>query len=494
MISISELIKGSFIKDPADIFIGPRSISLARALENNDGLNDLILAQEVYGDDKNQTNFRKLKSRFNRRVLDELFYHINERFSNQKRSDVFIMLYKSYTSAMALKFTRLTKTYGEVLEKNLKLAIKYDFIIQTFLFAKDLYAYHAFLFPDPKEMAKIKDIYMKAIFNLEQYNKVLLINGEMSHIYMQEKLNPTKKHIIRLNDCAKDLEYLQSLTNSFDIHSYGYDLRAYPLLVQKRFSEMLDLMNEAEDYFKRRGLDDHSVDFSIQFNRLLALLFLGKTQEAIDQANGLLSWLTFGGRMWFVIQNYNFVCHTLLGRYQDCVDIVEIVYEQKMLKTMESERALWELRLSLLQLNAEELGVKFTRPKSASLISSNQFLRRNKDLLKDKESLNLPYRIVEIFYLLEKKQINRIFDIIESLGQFKYRYLKDDDTYRSQCMIRLLEVMAKSSLHPVRTKALAEPLLKKMQKRDVVVEDVNVLPEILPYEQIWNLLMAKISK
>ena len=85
--------------------------------------------------------------------------------------------------------------------------------------------------------------------------------------------------------------------------------------------------------------------------------------------------------------------------------------------------------------------------------------------------------------------MGKVIDIIENLGQFKYKYLRDNDTYRAQCFIRLLEVLAKSNFHPVRVNYLAEPILKKMKTKEAIISSENAYAEILSFEEIWQRLI-----
>lgn len=494
MIPSPDLYKGGFIRDPYSIFHGERSLALLKVLDKKDVLNDRILAQEIYNTNEKYGSFRKLKSRYNHTILDELFYNTFDRFHSSNRNEMMVYQQKKYTTILVLKHTLLNEAYIKLLLSLKNEAEKIDNIVLLPLIYRDLYAYYAFIEPNFKEMQKIK---LKKKFYDEElviFNRVFEINGEMSFIYMTEKLNLSKESKRKMTEWERELEHLQNLSNGYDVQSFAYDLRAFPLLINKQYEQLLHLMNETEAFMSHKGIVDKSVDWTIQLHRLLAYFFLNRIDEAIAQSNIMTGWLTRGNRFWLLIQNYKFIAKSYNQDFQGCVEILEEVFMEDSLKIFKTDRSLWELRLAFFQLNQKELGIRFHGDFADKLISSNQFFRRNKELLRDKKSMNLPYRIIEIFYLIERGQFSKIADIIDSLYQFKYRYLKDDETYRSQCFVRLLEVLEKSSFHPVRTKLLAEPILKKMRKKDIVIDNESVFPEILPFEQVWNLMMIKITK
>lgn len=494
MLSYAELYQRKFVRDPYTFFWGEKSFELMKATERPDGLNDRVLAQEIYGDDENYNNFRKLKSRFNKRILDELFFNISERFNPTERNDFAILAMKKYITSLVLKHTSLVDVYAKIAEKLIKEAKNFDFSFILSMLSSDLYSYYAFINPNTKLMLKYRKIMEDSVRDYQFLNKTMMINGEISNIYINHKLNPNRDQLERVKELCEVLKDFQQQTTSYDIHSFGYDLRAYPLVVENKYEELLHLMIEAEEYFKVFPFTDKAIHWTIQLHRLMAYLFLGKISDAIHMCEHLLSWLTFGNRLWLLINHYYFIANSVNGNYQKCVDIIEIIFSSKALNSFPKEKPIWELRMAYFSINKDVLDVNLNASTSVKYITSAQFFRRNKQLLQDKRAMNLPFRIIEIFYLIERNDFNKVIDIIESLSQFKYRYLRDDETFRSQCFIRLLEVMSKCSFHPVRTKAHAAPILKKMLKKDVIIENENIFPEILPYEQIWNLLMIKISK
>ena len=138
MLSYAELYQRKFVRDPYSFFLGEKSFELMKATERPDGLNDRILSQEIYGDDENYDNFRKLKSRFNKRIMDELFFNISERFNPKERNDFAIMAMKQYITSLVLKHTSLNDVYVKIAEKLIKQAKNYDFAFLISMLSSDL--------------------------------------------------------------------------------------------------------------------------------------------------------------------------------------------------------------------------------------------------------------------------------------------------------------------------------------------------------------------
>jgi hypothetical protein len=58
---------------------------------------------------------------------------------------------------------------------------------------------------------------------------------------------------------------------------------------------------------------------------------------------------------------------------------------------------------------------------------------------------------MHIAFLLQRKDYNAIIDRTDSLNQYAYRYLRHDDSFRSNCMIKMVIQMTKADFQPVRT-------------------------------------------
>ena len=84
---------------------------------------------------------------------------------------------------------------------------------------------------------------------------------------------------------------------------------------------------------------------------------------------------------------------------------------------------------------------------------------------------------------------NKIIDKIDALTQYTYRYLNKDDTFRSNCFIKMLLQMVKADLHPVRTKTYTETLRKKLENSHLIIDERSAQVEIIPYDFLWDMII-----
>ena len=489
MLIPSRLNKKGLIQDPDYLFIGEKSHLFLKKLESEEHLNDRIIEQTIYGSMENNQTYRKLKSRFRRRLIDEIYYGTFEKFNNGSRNQVFAYLIKQYSVSQALKLELFTKAYISTIKEIHAKAIKFDMPEISQLTAQDLFYYHAFVEPNKKMMLKYKEEKEKIAEQMVFSERATVVNGELSHIYTQEKYNPSKEHRIIIKDRVEELIKLSKISDNFVLHYYRYDMCYYYYLVEKKYEEILELTLEAQDFYKKRQIQDKGFRWTLESNNILALIYLKKYEQASQEMEITFSWLTTGTRAWFHLSDFQFICYNLQSKFEKAADLINDVLTQPALKNFNYEILEWESRFILFSLLVTEKRIVEKLGELNYKLTPQRFLKKHSHLLKDKKAMNLTYRIVEIVYYIKSNKMGKVIDIIDNLGQFKYKYLKDNDTFRPQCFIRLLEVLAKSNFHPVRVNYLAEPILKKMKTKDAVISNENYFAEILPFEEIWQRLI-----
>lgn len=489
MLVPSRLNKKGLIQDPDYLFIGEKSHLFLRKLESEEHLNDRIIEQTIYGSMENNQAYRKLKSRFRRRLIDEIYYGTFEKFNNGSRNQMFAYLIKQYSVAQALKLELFTQAYISTIKEIHAKAIKFDMPLISKLTVQDLYYYNAFVDPDKKLMLKYKEEKEKIEEQVVFYDRAVVVNGELSHIYTQGKYNPSKEQRVIIKDRVEELIKLSKISNTFTLHYYRYDLCYYYLLVEKKYAEILELTYEAQNFYISRQIEDKGFRWTIESNNILALIYLKKYEQATKELEITSSWLTTGSRSWFHIRDFQFICYNLQSKFENAADLINDVLTQPALKNFNYEIIEWESRFILFSLLVTDQPVVEKIGELNYKLTPQRFLKKHSHLLKDKKAMNLTYRIVEIAYYIKSNKMGKVIDIIDNLGQFKYKYLRDNDTFRPQCFIRLLEVLAKSNFHPVRVNYLAEPILKKMKTKEAIISSENAYAEILSFEEIWQRLI-----
>jgi hypothetical protein len=117
-----------------------------------------------------------------------------------------------------------------------------------------------------------------------------------------------------------------------------------------------------------------------------------------------------------------------------------------------------------------------------------KFLNTTPVFSKDKRGINVSILLMHIAFLLQRKDYNAIIDRIDSLNQYAYRYLRKDDSFRSNCMIKMVIQMAKADFNPIRTARYTADLRKQLGHVTLAGSGENIEVEIIPFEVLWEIM------
>ncbi|MCC6282574.1 MAG: hypothetical protein IT262_18365, partial [Saprospiraceae bacterium] len=122
----------------------------------------------------------------------------------------------------------------------------------------------------------------------------------------------------------------------------------------------------------------------------------------------------------------------------------------------------------------------------------SKFFNEIEVLKKDKEGMNIPLIFLPVLIILAQKPSERTKEIpIEALEKYRQRWLANDMNRRSNSFLKLLIAFSQKEFTP----AAAEKKIKKeldiIKSETPQVAGQNFAVEIIPYETIWELLLAR---
>ena len=117
-----------------------------------------------------------------------------------------------------------------------------------------------------------------------------------------------------------------------------------------------------------------------------------------------------------------------------------------------------------------------------------KFLNTTPVFSKDKRGINVSILLMHISYLLQRRDYSSIIDRIDSLNQYAYRYLRKDDSFRSNCMIKMVIQMAKADFNPIRTERYTADMRTELGRVKLAGSGENIEIEIIPFEVLWSIM------
>lgn len=105
---------------------------------------------------------------------------------------------------------------------------------------------------------------------------------------------------------------------------------------------------------------------------------------------------------------------------------------------------------------------------------------------KDKRGINISILILQTIFLLQAKKYDVMIERIDALKQYCYKYLKKNDSYRSNCFIQMLIKLVEAHFHKVGAIRKANAYLQKLKAYPMEISLQTSEVEIVPYEDLWQ--------
>ena len=198
---------------------------------------------------------------------------------------------------------------------------------------------------------------------------------------------------------------------------------------------------------------------------------------------------------WFKYQELLLLLFLHAGEYQDAYDVFQRTVRHRRFKALpESIQQAWKIFEAYL-FYLHEIGR--IAPESGDPVFNRfrmaRFLNETPLFVRDKRGMNIPILIFQILYLILVRRYDETIDRIDALQKYASRYLKRDDTYRSNCMIKMLLQIPAASFHRAAVARHSEKFEKMLRAVPLDFARQSHDVEIIPYEALWEMALASLD-
>ncbi len=457
------------------------------------GLDDEEAMIEVYGK-KNIAAFSRLKVR----LKDVLIRAIILQNTAQDTSDIRLNeSINGYRYALAERLLLLRKSDYlaiELAEKAIVRSMKYHATENVLVHVRILIGHYGKVEYNKYKLAKYLDIqekylniYSWEIKSENFYHDLLRTEYQSLATANQETKNKAINYVAEL-DAVKDVRTYAFMLNRFRVKAAFYEY-------SKDFDSMLELTKDALKEFNHPEFRTGPTLISIYLRRIYAFIQTGLYSQAITLGKTEMDKLPAGSQSWFLLAHYVLKAQLYSEKYLDAAHLIKnIVDNPKFQKLGESYKELFHTTLGYIHLIVESGLIENNEVEQKNLpeFKLGRFLNATPVFSKDKRGINVSILLMHIAFLLLRKDFNGIIDRIDSLNQYVYRYLRKDDSYRSNCMIKMVIQMAKADFHPKRTERYTFDLYKLLNQVKITGSGENIETEFIPFEVLWQIMIKSI--
>ena len=442
----------------------------------------------------NKQAYNKLKNRLKQRLINTLFFIDVNKPSFTDYRKALHGVGKNWAAVILLLDRSARHTAIGIAETTLKTALKYDLTEFALLLARQITKHYAYLHPNRKKYLYYKKHVeeLKKVFDaemlVEDYYNI------MSREFNLSKSSKKKTHFEQLKLYCQELKELQKEIKSYRFNADTFQLLTYEKLLEKDYRGVIELSHQAKDFFESKPFKDLLGQILFNYDLIRSYLILHEFTNAekyLDENISLIKTFNFH---WFRCRNFKFILLTNTKRYQELNSLMLDVLESKALTKFPAFHESWLIKEAYINFLILVGRINPSRNKKLRAFSVNRFLNEVPIFTKDKRGLNVSILIAQLLFFILNKKENEIIDRLDSLNQYCHRYLKKDDTLRSNCFIKMLMKLPEANYNPIRVQRYVDKYYKVLSSTPAEISEQSSEVEIIPYEDLWEMVLGVLEK
>lgn len=497
LIALSKIISKQKVKQIDVLFdendLSPITKKFYSGLANSAIKTDSEAVEYLYGTDLVSSKYRKLKARLRDKLINTLFFIDIQQFS---RNDFDAFQVKSYFLLSAYRILRsrgYSKAAISLAERAFKLSIKFDLIDIAYFLSNEL-KYHYSVFEISKSKIKLytdaeNDLFEKFILERKAKNCFSYFGGliQRNADLIEDKVPP---------EIIEQLSEIESNINKMDMFEFNFFSRNalyFKAYLQNNIEKMAQVSESAVAYYERKKGFSKVGEFSFLQKLGLVYQMQKKYHGAIEVYQKAFKLNPGAGTLsWYNIRFHLFNAHLHLKEYQQAYSYLLEATSHKSFRTLNVlNKEPWILKEAYMHLLIKIGKVTEDKSKKQRLrpFRLSRFLNEVEHFSKDKRGLNIAVNIIHALFLFLQKKDDEFERRLDALGQYSFRYLRRDETLRSNAFIKMLQKLPDAGFHPLRVKRHTEKYYKRMVEAPIVIQENSKEVEIIPYEHLWEIVI-----
>lgn len=445
---------------------------------------------------QNHQTFQRFKHRFTERVKNYLFLIDTHSKRHQESDKLHVTLWKEVALAQILRKANNTENGFAIFMKTYHKAKQYEYIDIMANCIPPIVTYYSYFSPNKKK-------YQEALKE-KQYTSHHKRKGDLVRRYYDEV-----SHIASISDLAVELDlakmalhYYTELLDQFEegdmssfrvlasqIGSYGYltagspekaievTLNCIAYLHQKEYVDAVYWVFVYRDltdaYFKQQNYAE-----CLHYIRLL---------EELQRSHN---------HNFFRLKSVKFQILAFTRQYDELYILLHEVTSIRALKKNSVRAEQWQIKTAFVHFLADvgKIDKELIVEKPLNPFRLQRFINDIQHFSKDKRGMNIAVHVIQLLFYLKDKRYDKVSERLESLTQYSHRYLRNDDTLRSNCFIKMLLKLPEADYNPIRTKRYVAKYHQRLLARPLELSMQSSMVEILPYEHLWDIVLELITE
>lgn len=450
-------------------------------------------AQKLLNTDAKDSNYRKIRHRLMRQLVNTAFFIDLQQSLFTERNTAYVNCYRDFAAAQILLGRGASKAGAYILHQVLEQTIKFEFTELTAEVARVLRRQYARALGDRPQHQYFTQLHQQYEEKRRWEITAWDYHEQLIDHYITKRSPNEDVHRLA-NTYFKELFDIAPKIDTFQFYYYTYQIGIIKFFSVNDCINALLLSNAALDILQsRKNAANRPALFSTAMQKLVCLTQLRIFDEGRKTAEYCLEMTDEGSFNWFKVMEHYFYHQLYAHRYPEALALFTQAIQhprfQFLSNNVQDEWQLFGGYLHLLaalgQLPAAEV------EKTAGPIKIGQFTGEYKVLDKDKEGMNIPLIMLPVLFNLAAGNDLEYGRTVEALEKYRIRYLNNNLNRRSASFMKMLFALSERPFRQAAAdrKIAKEQAVLEAEKPQVAGQTFAV--EIIPYEDLWNLLEQK---
>lgn len=348
----------------------------------------------------------------------------------------------------------------------------------THVVANDLMIHYASIDVKPKLVKKYQEI---AHLQSDLADIEAKVKYHFSNVvrYCNTKVSFTPKIVEAFIHATEETWPLLS-PSLHHINRWIYTIRIFRFYSEYDYPNIISCCDLALANFPEDYKNIKAVRFLFNYYKAPALLAIGKLEEAKQVAKDANALMPKGNFNWHVMLLKRIVVCLHASDYQEAYDLYKAHQQKECL--YENIAEYWNIIRGYLYFLIKREKIE---PYANERFYLGKFLNEMPMYSKDKSGNNVNILIIQILVYMQRNQLGKIIDRIDSLKEYVRVYMRNPETMRAKAFIDMIIKMEQSYF--VKTAAIhkTEKLREKLNQTPIKLRQ-NLSIEIIPFAVLWE--------
>lgn len=451
-------------------------------------------ARHFTGANAKDPNYRKLRNRLIRQLINTSFFVDAQQSMYNERGKARFSCYRDYAAAYILWSKDATKASHYLFQQLLEQTIKFEFTELSADICRIL-RQQAALSPGDiishEKYSRLHRLYEdKRYWEAKAYD----YSENLIHHYITRRSPNNDVHLLA-SQYFDELFPLVEKVETTQFLSSTYQIGVIKHLSTNDCKSTIEMCDLALRTLKDRPNTNRGSLTKFASQKLACLTQLRIFDEGHKTSEYCLSLVNEGTYNWFRILETQFYYFTYLKQYQEALAIFEkAITHERYNQLSGSNRDIWVMLggyLNLLAVLGQLNPAEVEQVAGYYMPSTTRYINDFEVLDKEKEGMNIPLVLLPVLYSVAKGMYDEeaFRRSIEALDKYRQRHLENETNRRSAIFLKLLLALAKKEFEGPRAEQKIQKELQLLKQEPPQMSRQSFAVEVIPYEDLLEMLL-----